>query len=92
MFIALLICGRSCNDDYLFEKDKCPFPSGWRAGYLETREKISRILYLTHPLMLKILKVIEDWINWAYSSGLSMTRSVWSILLIFDITSRQPFA
>jgi dynein heavy chain len=47
----------SCNDEYLFEKDKCPFPSGWRKGYLETREKISRTLYLTHPLMLKILKL-----------------------------------
>jgi membrane-associated HD superfamily phosphohydrolase len=50
----------SCNDDYLFLKDKCPFPSGWRAGYIDTREKISRTLYLTHPLMIKILKVIND--------------------------------
>ncbi|KAI9097032.1 dynein heavy chain and region D6 of dynein motor-domain-containing protein [Phlyctochytrium arcticum] len=46
---------RPTKDISPFPQDKCPFPSPWRASFLETRAKLEKILHVTNPLMTKIL-------------------------------------
>ncbi|KAJ3210279.1 Dynein heavy chain 7, axonemal [Dinochytrium kinnereticum] len=47
--------------DYLpFPQDKCPFPAGWLPQFLDTRSKIERTLYISHPVMMKALDIWCD--------------------------------
>ncbi|KAJ3106842.1 Dynein heavy chain 7, axonemal [Phlyctochytrium planicorne] len=48
------------RDHLPFPQDKCPFPAGWIDQFLETRAKIERTLYISHPVMLHALDVWCD--------------------------------
>ncbi|KAJ3118419.1 Dynein heavy chain 7, axonemal [Phlyctochytrium bullatum] len=51
---------RQRKDFLPFPQDKCPFPAGWLAQFRETRHKMEKTLFISHPVMLKALEVWFD--------------------------------
>ncbi|KAI9202130.1 dynein heavy chain and region D6 of dynein motor-domain-containing protein [Polychytrium aggregatum] len=41
-----------------FPQDKCPFPAGWKTQFMDAYQKMERNLFITHPLMIRLL---ETW-------------------------------
>jgi hypothetical protein len=46
---------KSRKDILPFPQDKCPFPAGWIQSFNDSKTKLERLLFIGHPVMLKVL-------------------------------------